>query len=113
MIHYLESNEINPPENSYELCFIEAIKCFHNSIANYIYDNFLIEKVKQSQKVLDTVLQNHNYEFLSSDFNDENYFISLCSHKYYDLVDVLLKAKENIIMQKIINKSKLFVIQFQ
>lgn len=41
IINILEENQIEPPSNSYELCFEEAIKCDHNEFAEYIMDNDL------------------------------------------------------------------------
>ena len=41
MIYFLETNSIQPPENTYETCIIEAIKCHHYDIAIYIKDNLL------------------------------------------------------------------------
>ena len=41
LIHQLEENKIQPPKNSYKLCFYEAIKCHHNDISCYIKDNLI------------------------------------------------------------------------
>ena len=37
LIHLFEENSIQPPENKFEKCFEESIKCHHNEIAQYIY----------------------------------------------------------------------------
>ena len=57
IIHLLESNEIEPPENKsmknkYEAIFIESIKCHHNSIADYIKIIFYLKlmKLKRTKK---------------------------------------------------------------
>ena len=44
IIHLLEECQVDPPNNSYEKCFIEAIKCHHNDIANYIKNNYLSQR---------------------------------------------------------------------
>lgn len=44
LIHLLEENEVEAPNQKYEECFLESIKCHHNDIARYIEDNFLQDK---------------------------------------------------------------------
>ena len=44
IIHLLEEDNIKPENDSYDNCFIESVKCHHNSIAKYVKDNFLNEK---------------------------------------------------------------------
>ena len=44
LIHILEENHVEMEDKSYQLYFIEAIKCHHIDISNYIKNNFLNEK---------------------------------------------------------------------
>ena len=48
MIHFLERNKVDPPEDSYELCLDEAIKCYHHEIARYIQENFIKENADKN-----------------------------------------------------------------
>ena len=41
LIHFLEENHVLPDDKTYQKCFIESVKCYHNNIAHYIQDNLL------------------------------------------------------------------------
>lgn len=44
LIHLLENYHIKPINDDFNECFIEAIKCHHYEIANYLFKNFLNEE---------------------------------------------------------------------
>ena len=63
--------KIIPTDESYEECFLEAIKCHHNDIAEYIKDNWLdkdvinLEKVQRiPTRIILNSLQYHNFKFV-------------------------------------------------
>ena len=60
LIHYIEENEITPPNNSYSECLIESIKCFWQDVTEYIKSNLITEKIDESEFYRKTI-QYHNY----------------------------------------------------
>ena len=63
MIHFLEENHVGPYDtNNFKECFIESIKCHHNEIANYIFNNLLNPNAIESSLFKDSI-QYFNYSF--------------------------------------------------
>ena len=106
MIHFLERNEVDPPEDSYELCLGEAIKCYHHEIARYIQEHYIKEKAPQGngnqiteeecdRDVCSISFRYFNPEFLPHDFLEDNFLsLYLCEYNYTDFVKLLFQAKK-------------------
>ena len=62
LIHLLEENHIKPIDTTYKECTLEAIKCHHNEIANYLFNN-------KTEKVfyLSNYVEYDNFERLKED----------------------------------------------
>ncbi|KAK8880690.1 hypothetical protein M9Y10_003375 [Tritrichomonas musculus] len=95
MIHLLESYKIKPPFSNYTKCFIEAIKCHHNEIAEYFEQNFSDYFQCDQESIISNVLISHNYAYLPINFSESYEFFYLCSNNYYKIVDLFLKIKED------------------
>ena len=124
LIHLLESNEVPPPKSdkkekrkrvktssqNYEHCFIESIKCHHNDIADYIENNFLDQKKKNSQQneeIISNCIKYHNYLHFQNDSIIDHGFFYLNSYHYDKLFELLLKKKEKSIEKKMIQYSNI------
>ena len=66
IIHILEENKVKLPNDSYEKCFVEAVKCHHNDIANYFKDNFILEK-DVNENIFTCCFRYYNYEHFPND----------------------------------------------
>lgn len=97
VIHLIEENNVKPDFNSYEKCFKDSIKCYHNNIATYIKDSYL---TNNSIDLLCKSLKYHNYEWIDSNSIDKSAFAYLCSFDYPYFVKILI----NDIDEKIINE---------
>ena len=86
VIHLLEENKIQPDSNSYQKCFQESIKCYHNDIASYIKDRYLTESIE----LLNCSLKSHNYEFIDENSIDKSSLFNLCSYYYPSIVKMLV-----------------------
>ena len=53
-------------------------------------------------------MQFHNYEYFSSEFEDENEFYYLCSNNYHKLVDLFMKMKEESIEKELSERINIF-----
>ena len=105
MIHLLEENKISPPNNSYEICLEEAIKCHHNSIANYILDNLIANISDQSkEKMTDWSFRYSNYSFLPEEYGQNDLFFYYCRYGYFHIVDLYIESKKDEINEKISKK---------
>ena len=97
IIQFLEENQIQPPQNSFDVCIKESIKCHHNDIANYFINNFMLtEKNDDKFDKTPTAYGIHfkNFEFIPSDLiNDNLSFFYLCKYNYLKLVQLYLKNK--------------------
>ena len=102
IIHILEDKKIKPEiktkkvdneeeENErYLNVFIECVKCHHNDIANYIYENYL-NKDKDCI-VMKKCLRFFNFSLLEKKFlKYDAFFYYLCKNDYYSSIDILLK----------------------
>lgn len=93
MIHLLEENQIEPPDNSYESVFIEAIICHHNELAHYFDNNYLNNE--RNDLIYSKAINSYNYEYYPDDFNNQNSFINLCNSDQFYLVEQILLTNEN------------------
>lgn len=99
MIHFLEENEVDPPKFSYTYCLKEAIKCHHNNIAHYIFDNLMrnneIIDIKRDyfENIILYSLHYLNYEFFVDDAENNNVFLYLCQYNQIELVKLFMKCK--------------------
>ena len=108
LIHLLEEYHIEPivksqnsEVNSYIECFIESIKCHHNSIADYIYDTFLQSSDKNNLKGSIQYLKYYNFNFIQkNDINNKSAFFELYKRDYYSFVKLFLDKDTNIINYK-------------
>ena len=89
IIHLIEEYKIKPNQ-SFDNCFMESVKCHHNDIANYIQELYL-QKTLNSEKNVILFLKNYNFAFLKNDFIYENAFEILCKYDYCSFVDIILK----------------------
>ena len=62
IIHILEENHVNPPNNSYLSCFVESIKCHHNDIANYIKD--VLMEIEEDKIYCKCIFQYYNFKLI-------------------------------------------------
>lgn len=98
LIHFLEENEVKPPNDTYESCLEEAIKCHHNDIANYILDYLLNKKVVNydlrediDNNPINYAFKYHNYEYFPLDFGENNQIYYAVKYDYFTIVDILMK----------------------
>ena len=55
-------------------CFITAVECHHNDIANYIFQKYLYDEDQKSSEYLVEYLSYYNYAFIGIDlFVPENF----------------------------------------
>lgn len=87
IIHILEEDEINPPDGNYEKCFIEALKCHHIKVANYL----LNEYITMDSKIAQQVVKYHNYEIFNEKFID--HFFDFAQFDYPLTVKILLNTE--------------------
>ena len=107
MIHLLESIKLGPPDEKYDSCLYESIKCHHNEIADYIKDNLIPQNDDSWNNGIDlTALQYHNYEYLSDDFISKDVFYSLCCYNYPTLVNYYMQKNKQSFVRITIKKKK-------
>ncbi|KAK8881292.1 hypothetical protein M9Y10_004027 [Tritrichomonas musculus] len=108
IIQYLEENSIKPPSGNYNKCLIEAIKCHHINIMNYIKEKYIQNDQKISVFSIAKDLRYYNFFSLSEkvdkieSFNDveqqfytcqdkiTNIFYEFCKFDYVPIVEFLL-----------------------
>ncbi|KAK8844438.1 hypothetical protein M9Y10_024296 [Tritrichomonas musculus] len=104
LIHILEENHIEPPDNDYERYFIESIKCHHNNIGNYILDLYLNNKSEDdySEKIIKIIFKSQNYQYLPRVLNNNKIIYYLHEYGYINLLNLYLETKQDLINQGII-----------
>ncbi|KAK8835753.1 hypothetical protein M9Y10_040573 [Tritrichomonas musculus] len=100
IIHLLEYDQVKPFDISYNECYKESIKCFHNDIANYIKDSLLNDNGNKNEinfqngenSVISLIY--HNYEFIPDNLDNIKYaFFYLCNYKLFSLARIYLMSK--------------------
>ena len=100
MIHFLEENRIKPFHDSYEECLEESIKCHHNDIATYIYDNLIsnTDQYISTNNFFSNIIfysyHYHNYHFFPDEVNQKYNFYYACKFDYYDIVEYFLNENK-------------------
>ncbi|KAK8864912.1 hypothetical protein M9Y10_010439 [Tritrichomonas musculus] len=114
LIHLLEEKKI------YTSCFkitkdltisdyyIEAIKCHHNELADYIQNNLIQYEQINEDDVRFNSLKHYNYSFFPEDLNNDTSFFYLCQFGYPQLVRIILKTGNININARIILIFKIF-----
>ena len=115
MIRLLEENNVHPPNNSYETCIKEAIKCHHNDIVNYIQSNFIVEDKKNidfenyyNENIHSYCFHYFNFVFFPQDITNKINFFYACKYDYFEIVKYFLKTMSIDIKSKIILKLGMF-----
>ena len=87
IIHLIEECEIK--DISFQQCYEEAIKCHHNQIANYIYDNFLNDN---KSSFIKQCLKYHNFQFIQKhiEINNDTFYY-LCKYNYFYLANIFIQ----------------------
>ncbi|KAK8876181.1 hypothetical protein M9Y10_006371 [Tritrichomonas musculus] len=110
LIHLLEEDGVRPKLNQYSPLYVESIKCHHNNIANYIFDNFLNNVDDEStKKHRRSALKSHNYEFFLHLNNFADYFQLLCKYNYVEIVSILLNNSDLNLINVIVSYLILFI----
>lgn len=87
LIDFLKEKNISLPDESYNKCFEEAIKCHHNETANYILNNYIKETLVHPYG-----FHYHNYSFFPNQANSFSTFLYAC---YYNYVQIVLYFLQN------------------
>lgn len=104
LIHILENNKIVPDDNSYQESLLEAIKCHHNEMTNYIMNTILKNQNFDKKAVFSQSIRYNNYVYFPDEIDfDFNYFFDLCKYDYYSVVEMFLKENINLNQTKIPN----------
>lgn len=91
MIRILEDLNIEPEDKTYKECYLEAVKCYHNNIAEYIRQNYLENQEIENSELFSL----YNFEYLPDDLYNESNFTLLCKYNYKHLVKILLDDKSS------------------
>ena len=108
MIHLLEEISVQPPNDSFELCLEEAIKCHHNEIANYIMDALLDVKMKDEfyENTIECSFRYYNYAFFPQDLHNNKLFFYINKYNYNSILNHYINEKgENEIKLQSANPS--------
>ena len=100
LIHILEEYKIEPPNNNFQFCLNESLKCHHNEIANYLFDSLLENSTNSS---FSESIRYFNFYLFPEDLTVPHSFFNLCRSNYIYIVDFLLKTMNFDVNTKIIN----------
>ena len=109
MIQLLEDNHVEPPNNSYEECIKESIKCHHNDIVNYIENNLIDYKIddidldeKYNENIYLYSFHYYNFVYLPPEIKNNAFFYYCCKYDYFLIVEYFLNTIDININDKII-----------
>lgn len=110
LIHFLEENIDLSKEKFYKCCFLEAIKCHHGDIAEYMQNNIKDFEIYiyNDERVFEYSTRYHNFEYFTDCFIDNFPFYTLAKYRYYSFFNHYLEIKKDEIESKIITKKLIF-----
>ena len=87
MIHFIEENidKTLLIKSLYKRAFYESIKCHHNEIASYLYNNKNLEQINYIK-----CLKKYNFEYSMEMHLDDAMFVYSAKYDFYDIVNFLL-----------------------
>lgn len=93
-------NPFNEKVDPYDIVLEESIKCHHIDFANFIFQNYINEKIMSyntennfERNVYAYAFKYRNYVFFPSDMNYKFLFYYACKYNYYEVVEFMLKCK--------------------
>ena len=102
MIHLLLENGIKPPNESYERCIKESIKCHHNDITNYIQSNLINEDIPNiddidytknyKKNIYSYCFHYYNFSYFPEKINNKIIFYYACQYDYFEIVEYFLNT---------------------
>lgn len=108
IIQLLESNEIQPTENSYINCMIDAIKCHHIGIARYLQNKYFGDDDNFYSLFTNKYFKYYNYEFMTQSFKEDfNTLYYLIKKDYLYIAKCLLEKNSFDISETVKEKKKL------
>lgn len=111
LIQFLEENDVKPPNNSFDDCLVEAIKCHHFDMTKYIVKNLLKNNVN-NDTFCDICIRYYNFinftDLIDDDLDVFDVFYDFCEYDYSNIVDYLSKIQEFDVSEKRIKKTYIF-----
>lgn len=108
IIHYLEESNIKLIDKIIKKCLKISIKCHHNEISNYIFDNLVTETNEEFNKlIVEYSVLYYNWSLVPTDFDNNFIFCLLCGLNYLKFVKFISDKKEidiNKVVQIIFNQ---------
>ena len=98
IIHFLESNKIQPIDTSYKECLSFSIDCHHNELTQYILSNYIENEDKSF--IFTISLESYNFELIHHEMVNSDFFYELCENDYFILVDSILQSNPNLDVNK-------------
>ena len=90
MIHLLENDELISTQGAYEAALNESFKCFHAEISEYIINNLIDQKERESFSYLSLY---YNFDIMLDDVNRFLCFCYFCAINYVQMVKYLLSIE--------------------
>ncbi|KAK8844186.1 hypothetical protein M9Y10_024391 [Tritrichomonas musculus] len=94
LIHFIESNGVKPETKTYDDYLIEAIKCHHNDIAEYIQNYCQLSKdIHTNELFIYTIIQCQNYSYWNhvySSLDANASFFYLYCFDYFTIVNLMV-----------------------
>lgn len=104
LVHILEENKIDLPNDGYVSVAQEAIRCHHNEYVDYIknnlYDDETLNSINTEQKALYAAFEAYNFEIMDQQLQvenivlDQNIFRILLENDYYYILKILIDSKK-------------------
>lgn len=109
LIQFLIDNNVLPENNKYTNCFLEAVKCHHNSIADFIREKYNPDF--NVNELLVICLKYCNFKYLTIKMLTDGFYF-LCKYDYYTMIDILFNNQYNIDLNAIQIFIYFFLIKF-
>lgn len=114
LINILEESKIDPPNNSYQECLNESLKCHHFEITDYIMVNLLtFENQEEKEKIFMMSTKYVNYRYFPNNLTYSKTFYYLCKYDYIEIVKLLMNNEDVKIEFKNIFNQKFFLFNLK
>lgn len=110
VIHFIEQKSFKVKEKVFIYAMLEAVRCLHKNVADYIMDNYIkYHNLHIEGQIALQSIKDFNYEFFPHIF-DFNHFFYLCKRGYFYLVQLILNKHSIELNTRIIFFSLLYKI---
>lgn len=90
IIHLLEELQIEPYDSTFTECAVEALKCYHYNVYDFIMNNLYQH---EKENLIPILFENYNFKYIKEDMINQSNYDIIFKFDYVDIAKFLLDNK--------------------